>query len=623
MYKNLNEFIDVLRRNDELIEIDVPVDTVLEVSEITDRVSKSPGGGKALLFKNTGSAYPLLTNMYGSDKRIALALGVESLEELAERIYDLCSAVTSPKESIADKLRVLPVLGRLSKWFPKNKKGRGECQEIIHDGDLTSLPILKCWSFDGGKFITLPMVVTRDPATGIRNVGMYRMQVFSGNTTGMHWHMHKTGARHYEEYKKQNKRMPVAVCLGGDPAYIYSATAPLPDNVDEFLLAGFIRNKPVELVRCLTNDLHVPSDCDFIIEGYIDPQEDKVTEGAFGDHTGFYSLEDKYPLFHVTCITHRKNAVYTATIVGIPPQEDLYIAKATEKIFLAPIRLALQPEVNDLFMPMEGVAHNIAVLDIDKKYPGQGFKTAASMWGAGQMMFNKFMLVTSGGKNIRDLNDLMEAMNAVEIPRDIMFSKGPLDVLDHTSDVMGFGGKMCVDATDKTAEGFIHSAKEEVKIPDKWTDNTDLTDINDLYAKDWRVLFISVKKSKSNIAELSDSVNKYLDENAVEGINYVLIFDEIVPLKNISTLLWLAGGNCDAQRDSVVLSGKLYFDARIKAGGINGFPRRFPNVVTSDNETVSKVDGRWEEYGLGEFIPSPSREYSALVPDGSSGSAIK
>ncbi|MCC8088278.1 MAG: menaquinone biosynthesis decarboxylase [Rikenellaceae bacterium] len=622
MYANLELYIHRLRQEGELQEIDVPVDPVLEIAEITDRMSKSPGGGKALLFNDTGTAYPVLTNMYGSDKRICLALGVDSLDELSGRIYEMFEAVTSPKNTFGDKVKMLPVLGRVSRWMPKKKKGRGPCQEVIHDGDLSSFPVLKCWKFDGGRFVTLPMVITRDPATGIRNVGMYRMQVFSGNTTGMHWHMHKTGARHYEEYKRLGKRMPVTVCLGGDPAYTYSATAPLPDNIDEFLLAGFIRRKPVELVKCLTNDLEIPADCDFVIEGYVDPQEDKVIEGAFGDHTGFYSLEDDYPLFHVTCTTHRKNAVYPATIVGIPPQEDMYIAKATEKIFLAPIRLAIQPEINDLYMPSEGVAHNIAVVDIDKKYPGQGFKVAASMWGAGQMMFNKFLLITSGCRDIRNPEELKKNLEKVSIPRDVMFSKGPLDVLDHTSDILGFGGKVCIDATDKSKEGYAEHQLADIKIPKEWCADADIISVNDSLAEEWRALFISVQNNGKNITGTVELIEKYLQINSVEGLNYIFVYDANVPLQDVRMLIWLAGGNCDAVRDIAIRADKIYFDARIKAGGINGFRRRFPNVVTSDMDTIRKVDERWAEYGIGEFIPSPSREYSVLIPDGSSGASI-
>jgi len=610
MYKNLNAYIEALRNAGELTEISTPVSTELEITEITDRISKQPGGGKALLFNNTSTDFPVLMNMMGSDKRIGMALGVERLEEVAERIYELFGKVISPKETLADKAKMLPVIAKAAKWLPKHKSGRGDCQQVVMDKpDLSRLPILRCWPHDGGRFITLPLVHTKDPETGARNVGMYRMQVFSENTTGMHWHMHKTGARHYEAYKKRGQRMPVTVCIGGDPVYTYSSTAPLPDGIDEYLLAGFIRNKPVELVKCLTNDLEVPADCDFVIEGYVDPAEPKVTEGPFGDHTGFYSLEDQYPVFHVTCITHRKNAVYPATIVGIPPQEDLYIGKATEAIFLAPIRLVVQPEIRELYMPAEGVMHNIALLNIDKTYPGQGFKVASSMWGAGQMMFNKFCIVTATEKSVYDPETLREAIKNVVIPRDVMFSKGPLDVLDHTAGVMGFGGKCCIDATPKTSEGCGEDNSKLV-LPERWELPENITQVNDFRAETWRALFIGVK---NECGYLPKEVESLLRNHFVRGIKFILAFDENVDLGDIETLLWLASSHCDAVRDVSVITDSLLFDARIKADGINGFARPWPNPVTMDQETISSVDSRWSEYGLGVALSSPSLKYISLI----------
>lgn len=615
MYADLSKFIERLRSEGELLEITAPVDPVLEIAEITDRMSKQPGGGKALLFANTGTDFPVITNMLGSDRRISLALGVDSPDELSGRIYELFSQVTAPKAGLGDKIKMLPLLGKMSKWLPKTRKGRGECQQVVMKSpDLAKLPILKCWPHDGGRFVTLPMVNTKDPVSGIRNVGMYRMQVFSADSTGMHWHRHKTGARHYEEYKKLGQRMPVSVCIGGDPAYTYAATAPVPDNIDEYLLAGFIRQKPVELVKCLTNDLEVPADCDFVIEGYVDPAEEKVVEGPFGDHTGFYSLADRYPVFHVTCITHKRNAVYPATIVGIPPQEDVYISKATERIFLAPIRLVMQPEIRDLWMPEEGVSHNLAVVNIDKSYPGQGFKVANSMWGAGQMMFNKFLIVTSsGGENIHSTDTRRKALENVQIPRDVMFSKGPLDVLDHTSDVMGYGGKMCIDATVKLPDEYLLTPENEVKIPAEWSLSEGLLRINDNYAKSWRALFVSVDSEGRSSDYYVSAVTRMLADSGASGIKFVFLYDKNVALDDVSTLLWLAGGNCDGVRDVTAAGSTLIFDARVKSGGINGFPRVFPNVVVSSEETIRKVNERWNEYGLGELIESPSLKYMPLV----------
>ena len=370
----LREFISKLEAEGELIRVKAEVSPKFEICEITDRISKMEGGGKAILFENTGTDYPVLMNMMGSDRRMAMALGVDDLNQISERIDNLLKGAMSPKNNLWDKLKMLPLLKDVAKWFPHKSSERGECQEVVWRGKearLSRLPILTSWGCDGGPFITLPMVATVDPESGIPNLGMYRMQIFDDKTTGMHWHRHKTGARHYDAYKRLGKRMPVSVAIGGDPAYIYSATAPMPDNMDEMLLAGMLRQKPVKLVKCLTNDLYVPADCDFVLEGYVDPTEELTIEGPFGDHTGFYSLTDLYPKFHIEAITSRRDAIYPATIVGVPPMEDAYIAKATERIFLAPIRLAVQPEVEDLYMPMEGTAHNIALVSIHKRYLGQ------------------------------------------------------------------------------------------------------------------------------------------------------------------------------------------------------------------------------------------------------------
>ena len=400
-YKHLQEFIQKLESAGELQRISERVSPYLEIAEITDRISKN--GGKALLFENNGSAFPLLINSMGSNKRMCMALGVDNLDEIGKEIEKIFMQLTEPHNSISDKLKVLPTLGNIASWMPKVKKGRGDCQQVINQNpDLSLLPVLTSWIHDGGPFITLPLVNTKDPVSGKRNMGMYRMQVFDKTTTGMHWHLHKNSARHYHEYKKLGRRMPVSVVLGGDPAYTYAATAPLPDNVDEYMLAGFLRKKKVELVKCITNDIEVPYDADFVIEGYVDPMEELVTEGPFGDHTGYYSLQDLYPRFHVSCITHRRDAVFPATIVGIPPQEDAYIGKATERIFLSPIRLAMLPEIIDMAMPVEGVFHNIVIVKIKNEYPGHAIKVMNALWGAGQMMFNKIMICVDGDTDIHN-----------------------------------------------------------------------------------------------------------------------------------------------------------------------------------------------------------------------------
>ena len=605
MYKTLSEYIAALERAGELVRVNVPVDPVLEIAELTDREAKSPGGGRALLFENTGTPFPVLTNMMGSDRRIAMALGVESVDMLTGRIEELFAALTSPRPDLFDKLRMLPLLGRMSRWLPREVKGRGVCQQVVLQGDaarLDLLPVLKCWPQDGGCFVTLPLVHTLDPDTGVRNVGMYRMQLFSPQTTGMHWHLHKTGERHYRAYQRLGKRMPVTVCLGGDPAYTYAATAPMPDNMDEYLLAGFLRERPVELVKCVTNDLRVPADCDIVIEGYVDPSEEKVIEGPFGDHTGFYSLEDYYPLFHVTAITHRRGAVYPATIVGVPPQEDAYIAKATEKIFLAPIRSAMLPEVRDLWMPEAGVAHNIAVVDIRTDYAGQALKAASSLWGAGQMMFNKFMVVTASGRPVRDVAALADLLRRIRIPDDLMFSRGPLDVLDHAAPETGLGGKLMFDATGVDPAAPL----ETVQLPFPFELSDGIVRVDYALSESWRVLLLSAPRG------VRPDVFAFLEKNRVEGIKYVILLDEEVDTSRPGDVLWIASSDCDPSRDVTIRDGVVLFDCRSKAGGVNGFLRRWPNVVASSPETIARVDGRWNEYGLGKFMLSPSLHYSRL-----------
>ena len=603
----LREYIARLEAAGELQRISTPVSTRFEITEITDRISKSEGGGKALLFENTGTDYPVLMNMMGSDRRIAMALGVESLDDIARRIDTLLKSATSPKNTLMDKLRMLPLLIDVAKWFPRKVKGRGECQQIVVQGDdvdLTKLPILTSWGYDGGPFITLPMVCTVDPETGIPNIGMYRMQIFDKRTTGMHWHRHKTGARHYDAYKRLGKRMPVSVALGGDPAYIYSATAPMPDNMDEMLLAGMLREKPVKMVKSITNDIWVPEDCDFVIEGYVDPTEELTVEGPFGDHTGFYSLSDLYPRLHVTAITSRRDAVYPATIVGVPPMEDAYIAKATEPIFLAPIRLAIQPEVRDLYMPMEGTAHNLAIVSIAKRYLGQPQTVAQGLWGAGQMMFNKYMVITPESTNIRSRNELFALLSRINPEKHLIRSEGILDVLDHSSPTTGYGSKLAIDLTAIDLNPEPQSlTKPRTAEPAGGVElfSTELFDELGL------VILFAEREWRERV-----DVVEYLEKNNIEA-RFVALFDRgAAGAMTQSDLLWIAAANTDPRRDITLHNGTIIIDARSKRPGYGDNPRRFPNAVTSLPEVIHLVDERWAEYGLGELIESPSRRYRKL-----------
>ena len=599
MYRSLSEYIKHLESADELIRIGTPVSSELEIAEITDRMVKSDRGGKALLFEKTDKGFPVLTNLYGSEHRMAMALGVEKLEDISERFNSLISTVTSPKENLIDKLRLLPLLGEASQWFPRKKSGRGACQQVVLEGEaanLSLLPILKCWPHDGGRFVTLPMVHTADPVTGIRNVGMYRMQVFDDHTTGMHWHRHKTGARHYEGYKAQGRRMPVAVAIGGDPVYAYSATAPVPDNIDEYLLAGLLRGEPVRLVKCVTNDIYVPEDCDFVIEGYVDPSEEKVLEGDFGDHTGFYSLTDYYPKFHITAITHRRDAVYPATIVGIPPQEDAYIAMATERIFLAPIRLVMQPEVEDMYMPSAGTQHNITIISMRQLYERQASKVALGLWGAGQMMFNKYLLLTPASTNVRTTKEMARLMRNCDLSKSLIRSEGIYDVLDHATATCGFGGKVALDLTN-VAEREQKATFNSELLPEGVDANTTLLE-------EWSTLLLfadnDLEIDLSEVAKVSDC-------------NYIVIFDKRANALTPNELLWLGAANTEPTRDISLHGSTLVVDARAKRPKANGKnPSRWPNIVTADEATIALVDKKWSDYGIGEFIPSPSKHYSAL-----------
>lgn len=470
-YQNIRDFIANLEQNRELITIKTEVDSELEIAEITDRVSKERGApNKALLFEHVkGSSFPVLTNAFGSMKRICLALQVRNLDEIGRQIRELVDPINlfpGPGAGIMDKLQMLPKLAELAGFFPKTVK-KAPCQEVILTGDqvdLSKIPVLKCWPADGGRFVTLPMVCTVDPVSNITNVGMYRMQVFDRRTTGMHWHKHKDGARHYQHYEAAGKRMEVAVAIGGCPAIIYASTAPLPPAVGEFVFAGFLRKNPLEVVQCKTVNVRVPAESEFVLEGFVEPGE-RRTEGPFGDHTGYYSEADEYPVFHVTAITHRKDAIYPATIVGRPPQEDAYLGKATERIFL-PLLQMVAPDILDMDMPVEGVFHNNVIVKIRKRYPGHGKKVINTIWGTGMLMLSKFVVVCDEDVNIHDYSEVTwKVMNHVDPQRDVVITDGPLDILDHSAPQIGFGGKMGIDATRKgPGEGFMRPWPDEIKM---------------------------------------------------------------------------------------------------------------------------------------------------------------
>lgn len=463
-YSDLREFIRALESRGELKRIPFEVDPVLEITEFADRAVKQ--GGPALLFeKPKGSAIPVLINAFASMRRMEIALEVSSVEEVAERIFELVQM--EMPQGLLGKLKMLPKLAEIGKFFPKTVSS-GPCKEVIQrDGfSLLDLPILKCWPKDAGRFITLPLVFSRHPETGKRNCGMYRMQVYDERTTGMHWQTHKHGAEHYRRLLAAGKRtrMDVAVAIGADPATMYSAILPLPPDVDEMIVAGFLRQKPVEMVRCETCDLEVPAHAEIVLEGYVELGELR-TEGPFGDHTGFYSLEDDYPVFHVTCLTRRKNPIYATTIVGPPPMEDYYMGKAIERIFLPLMRLQL-PEIRDIAMPAEGVFHNLMLVAIRKSYPGHARKVMHAIWGLGQAMFTKCIVVVDEDVDVQNVREVAwKALNNIDPERDIEFVHGPVDSLDHSSRLPNYGSKMGIDATRKwPSEGFTRPWPDVIEM---------------------------------------------------------------------------------------------------------------------------------------------------------------
>ncbi|HUQ96746.1 MAG TPA: UbiD family decarboxylase, partial [Chitinophagaceae bacterium] len=459
---------------------------------------------------------------------------------------------------------------------------------------------------------------------------MYRMQVFGPTLTGMHWHRHKVSAKHFNEYKKLGKKMPVAVALGGDPVYAYSATAPLPENVDEYMLAGFLRKKKVELVRCITQpEIEVPADADFIIEGFVDPADDLIWEGPFGDHTGYYSLPDFYPRFHITAITHKENAVYPATIVGIPPQEDAWLGKATERIFLAPMKMTMVPEIIDMDMPVEGVFHNLVIAQLKKEYAGQGQKVMNAMWGAGQMMFNKILVLADEGVRIQDYKALAHyVFQNLNPAADVYFSQGPMDVLDHSCSKLGFGGKMCIDGTKKWDEerddsfelGITNWQLEEKDLKEQFPEIHSANTA--LLKQQIPVLIISVKKERrGQVRELHERICTF---EKVEGIKLILYVEHTVDAHDLTVALWRFCNNLDPKRDSHLVQGPatqvagktaacLGLDGTRKTKEWDNFQRDWPNIIVADDATIKAVDAKWNKLGLGAFLPSPSLKFKAQV----------
>ncbi|HEU20269.1 MAG TPA: menaquinone biosynthesis decarboxylase [Deltaproteobacteria bacterium] len=606
-YKNLGEFVSCLEQEDELIRISLPVSSVLEITEWADRMSKLPGGGKAFLFEQVeGSPFPVLINAFGSIKRINLALGSRTLDELADRIVEILEQ--APPESLAKKLRLVPKALSWTRYLPRIVKGPAPCQEVVSIGDnvdLSALPILTCWPKDGGPFVTLPVVFTKGLHDGKRNAGMYRMQVYDRNTTGMHWHIHKDGSHHYAEYEKAGRRMEVAVAVGTDPAVTYAATAPMPRGVDEMILAGFIRQAPVKMVKGVTVDIEVPAEAEFILEGYVDPGELR-REGPFGDHTGYYSLEDDYPVFHVTAVTHRKNPIYSATVVGRPPMEDCYLALATERLFLPMLRTVV-PEIVDYHMPWEGVFHNIVVVVIDKEYPLHARKVMSGLWGMGQMSFSKALVIIDDCSLLHNGGALMRhLLDTLDLESDLTVSSGILDVLDHSAPQPLFGSKIGMDATRRLPREIPRAAMSSIAALDETTMRNTLQELDSdiLAAKkifgESRNPLILVTVAKSANKNSAFFIEKITRRDGILSQGIFVIYDAGIDLADGSLLLWKAFNNVDPARDIHVAARGVVIDAT-KKGPADGHTREWPDDLIMPQAVKDMVSSKARRMGIKEL----------------------
>lgn len=602
-FKDIQAFMRMLEDKGQLVRVKAEVDSDLEITEITDRISKKVG--PALLFENVkGSKYPVLINSMGSEERMSWALGVQNLEQVEHDIAELINMQNYTK--IPNIIKSIPNLMRLLAVFPWKLPIQGACQEVIeHDVDLSTIPVLKCWPDDGGKFFTLPLVMTKDPDTGVQNTGMYRMQIFDKNTTGMHWHWHKDGREIYDKYRKLGGKMPVSVAIGCDPAVIFSAIAPLPKMIDEMMFAGYLRKRPVKMVKSITNDIYVPADAEFILEGYVDVNEAPRLEGPFGDHTGYYSLADLYPAFHVTCITHKKNPVYPATIVGRPPMEDCYMSKATERAFL-PLLKMIYPEIVDYSLPFEGVFHNCVIVSIKKRFPGHAKKVMNSLWGMGQMMYAKMIIVVDQDINPHDTKAVAtQVFESLDMTKDLVFSEGPLDALDHASATDHYGYRLGVDATRKfevEGQSVKWGIKEQVDLTEYLSNHPEVSSFNyPLSGVRQGCLVVSTqKKSATHVKEL---MKELWSQPGMAFNKFLIVVDEEVDAKDASKVAWKVFNNIDAKRDLVIEEASGDFGHRLgidatKKLALDDHPREWPDDIVMSDEVKEKVTRRWSEYKI-------------------------
>ncbi|CAM3842028.1 menaquinone biosynthesis decarboxylase [Deinococcus frigens] len=608
-FPDIQSFMRLLEERGELLRVSAPVSHELEITEIADRLVKS--GGPAVLFENVrGSEFPVVIGLMGTRERTALALGVSDLDDLAAKVRALIDLGGG-----GSKLGLLSNVTKLKDAMnlPPKRVRTGPVQDVVWRGDevdLSRLPILNCWPLDGGPFVTLPLVITRDPETGERNMGMYRMQVMGKNTTGMHWQRHKTGTKHLEKARNLGQRLQVAVAIGGDPALIYAATAPLPPipGLDEFALAGYLRGQRYPVTKGITVDLDVPANAEFILEGYVDPAEDWVMEGPFGDHTGFYTLPDLYPLFHVTAVTMRRQPVYPATIVGRPPMEDAFLIEASERLFLPAAQLII-PEIADYHMPPAGVAHNLVFVSIKKGYPGQAYKVANGLFGLGQMMFAKVIVVLDEGVPVSDFEAVWREVAAKAVPgRDTLTTRGPTDVLDHSSRGWGYGGKLIIDATTKRPEeiGGAESsrdlqagdlAREEAFRPHAAAELPDFKGVVAQRQSEDGYWLVALKKTQPGQAQ--ELARTFAAHPAAAGIRHLLICDEFTDVHNIQDVWWTILNNIDPERDVVQHASLLAWDGARKLPE-EGFVRPWPPKITMDPAVVERVNALWHVYGLPE-----------------------
>ena len=599
-YHSLREFVDRLENENELIRINDQVSPTLEITEITDRVSKQPGGGKALLFENVeDSNIPVLINAFGSLKRINIALGIHDIEKIPRDIDKYLKI--KPPSSLLEKVKLLPMLLEAAAFPPKIVSSqKASCQEVVlvgDDVDLGIIPILQCWPDDAGSFITFPIVVNKTIDQKLRNVGLYRMQVYDKKTTGMHWHIHKDGAHFFHEYKKQGKVMECAVAIGADPAVCYAASAPLPYGIDEFLFAGFIRKSPVPLVKCKTVNLEIPATAEIVLEGFINPSEMRL-EGPFGDHTGYYSQDGDYPVFNITAITHRKNPIYLTTIVGKPPQEDFYLGKATERIFLPLMRTQL-PEIVDMNMPAAGVFHNLVIISIDKRFPMQARRLMSALWGMGQMSFVKTIIVFDKSVDIQNTQKIIEILlNKMDFTCDLFFSEGILDVLNHASDKALYGSKLGIDLTNrikgedksKTKPTVDHNGTSPLPkdILEKFTELTSckILDQKGLH----QVAFATLEKKSPQ--QGSKVIEKFMNDKEFSSVTVLIVLEGHENINDTSTMLWKIFNNIDPKRDMYFFGNRVGIDVTCKAGE-DGYTQHWPNEIEMSEKVKNIVDQKW------------------------------